>query len=194
MITTMLDFTDVRSNKITMDQLVAGMTKWDLHRHTDDMINAMCEAVQDATDADVVFQPVDPEARDTFAARATDTELAWTLGHVVVHANASSEESAALALELARGIPVEKRSRFETPWETVKTIQQCRVALEDSRKMRHALLEAWPAIPNTENRYVYVAAFGPLNCYTRFILGLRHEDAHLPQVREIIRQAHAARK
>lgn len=189
----MLDFTALRANTMTMNELVAGMTKWDLHKHTDDMIDAMQDAIRDATDADVVFQPTDPEAKDTFAANPADAQLAWTLGHVIVHANASSEESAALALELARGVLVEKRSRYETPWESVTTIRQCRQALEDSRKMRHALLDAWPSAPHTDVTYVYIPQFGPLNCFTRFVLGLRHEDSHLPQVREIAKQALAAR-
>jgi hypothetical protein len=189
----MLDFSAVRANAMTMDELVAGMTKWDLHKHTDDMIDAMLEAIRDASDADVVFQPTDPEAKDTFAQNPEDAQIAWTLGHVIVHANASSEESAALALELARGVPVEKRSRFETAWESVTTIRQCRQALEESRKMRHAMLEAWPQDPHLDVTYVYIPQFGPLNCFTRFILGLRHEDSHLPQVRDIVNQALAAR-
>ena len=70
----------------------------------------------------VTFQPVDPVANDTFAADPADVKLAWTLGHVIVHATASSEESAFLAAEMARGVANHGRSRSETAWETVTTI------------------------------------------------------------------------
>src|SRR6185437_14579064 len=109
-------------------------------------------------------------------------------GHVIVHVTASSEEAAALALVLARGLPVEGRSRYEVYWETVTTIAQARQRLEESRKMRKAMLDAWPDEPHLEVTYIPYQSVGPINAIGRFILGLSHDDSHLEQLREIMRQ------
>jgi hypothetical protein len=59
--------------------------------------------------------------------------------------------------------------------------------------MRLASLDMWPDEPHLENRY-QAWPHGPvINAVGRFLLGLAHEDGHLDQVREIIRQATAAR-
>src|SRR6185503_12154018 len=102
-ISPMLDFSVIKSGSATFADLAANLTKADLYRLTDEMIDTMQSIVADATDADVVFVPQDPEANDTYG-NPEDKDLAWTLGHVVVHVTASSEESAALALTLARGL------------------------------------------------------------------------------------------
>src|ERR1035437_766786 len=109
--------------------------------------------IKNAEDGDVAFVPDDPEANDTFASQAEDVGLSWTLGHVVVHTTASSEESAALALVLARGLPVEGRSRSEVPWEQVRTLEFIRHRIEESRRMRLAMLAAWPDEPHLDNFY-----------------------------------------
>ena len=62
----MLDFTPVRNKTLTYSDLCRDLTKVDLHRLTDEMIDTMQEIISDATDADVVFVPDDPEANDTF--------------------------------------------------------------------------------------------------------------------------------
>jgi hypothetical protein len=153
------------------------------------MINTELDIIASATDADVVFVPVDPQANDTFG-KAEDKDLAWTL-HVIVHATASSEEGAALSSPLARGLAVEGRSRYETPWETVTTVAQLHQRLEESRRMRLAFLETWPDEPHLD--VIQTLSFGQLNAVARFLAGLLHEDSHLEQLREIMRQAHAAR-
>ncbi|HEY0752872.1 MAG TPA: hypothetical protein VGD98_02750 [Ktedonobacteraceae bacterium] len=107
---------------------------------------------------------------------------------MIVHATASSEESAALALTLARGLPVEGRSRYEVYWETVTTVEQMRRRLEESRSMRKAMLDAWPDEPHLEVTYTPYPSVGSINAIGRFIFGLSHDTSHLEQLREIMRQ------
>src|SRR5437764_14397213 len=148
----MLDFTPVRNKTLTYSDLCRDLTKADLHRLTDEMIDTMLAIIVDAKDEDVDFVPLDPDANDTFGI-PEEKDLAWTLGHVIVHATASSEESAALALTLARGLPVNERSRYEVPWQEATTADFIRHRIEDSRRMRLAMLEAWPAEPHLDNTY-----------------------------------------
>ena len=73
----------------------------------------MLSLIAGCTDADVVFVPEDPEAYDKYAAAAEELHVAWTLGHVIVHATASAEECAFLAAEVAR-----RRVRPRRPLQT----------------------------------------------------------------------------
>src|SRR5689334_8489453 len=100
----MLDFTPVRNREQTLAQLAGGLTKDDLRRLTNEMVDTMLGMIAESTDADVTADIVDLQANDTFAARAEEVGLSWTLGHVIVHTTASAEESAALAADLARGV------------------------------------------------------------------------------------------
>ena len=188
----MLDFSVIKSGSATFADFTASLTKADLYRLTDEMIDTMQGIVADATDADVVFVPQDPDANDTYG-KAEDKDLAWTLGHVVVHVTASSEESAALALTLARGLEVTDRSRYETPWERVTTVAQVHHRLEESRRMRKAMLDAWPDQPDLTITTTPFPQAGALNAIGRFIVGLFHDNAHLGQLTEIMRQAREAR-
>jgi hypothetical protein len=143
----------------------------------------------------VVFVPQDPAAYDEHAEQSESVYLAWTLGHVIVHSTASSEEAAARASQLARGVPVETRCRYETPWETVTTIDQVRQRLEESRRMRHAFLDTWPEKPHLDVLFTPKnPRFQPYNALGMFISGLSHEDAHLGQISEILEQAQTARQ
>ena len=190
----MLDFALLRAQEKTISQLTVDLTTDDLRRLTDEMIDRMLEFIVDCNDVDVVFQPIDPEAHDSFAADDAVVDLAWTLGHVIVHVTASAEESAFLAAEMARGVPVERRrSRYETPWETVMTLEQCRQRLEESRRMRQASLTLWPNEPHLDNRYEPWPGIGEINAVGRFALGLLHDDDHLAQIGDIVQQAKAAR-
>ncbi len=189
----MIDFSLLRSRQKTLVELTEGLGAADLHRLTDEMIDAELALVAGASDADVIFQPVDPDARDDYAANPEETSMAWTLGHVIVHVTASSEETAAIAAALARGVNVSERSRYETPWQTVTSAAQMRQRLEESRRIRHAYLEAWPAEPHTDAAYTpnYPNA-KPRGAVPQFCAGLAHEDAHLNQIAEIMCQARAA--
>jgi hypothetical protein len=189
----MLDFTPVRNKSLTIDQLCAELSADDLRRLTDEMVDAVLALIAGCTDADVVFTPDDPEAEDTYASDPDEVALAWTLGHVIVHTTASSEEAAFLAAELARGVPHrEGRSRYEVPWRTVTTIEQCRQRLEESRHMRLASLDLWPDPPHLDNLFT-TRSGARYNAVVRLVFGLSHDDSHLGQITEIVRQAKEAR-
>ena len=190
----MLDFQSVRERKTKLVDLAIGLTKDDLRRLTNEMIDTQLKLIADCTDADVVFQPVDPGAKDDAAATEAEKEIAWTLGHVIVHGTASSEEAAFLAAEMARGVVNHGRSRSEVNWTTVTTIAQCRARLEESRRMRLAAIEMWPDKPNTELHFEPFPTAGQRNCFAQFIGGLSHDDSHVAQVAEVVRQAKTARK
>jgi hypothetical protein len=187
----MLAFERVTNQEITFDQLVADLTVQDLHDLTDEMIDTMLQLIDGCTDAAVVFAPVDPHANDTFADKADEVGIAWTLGHVIVHCIASAEESAFLAAEMARGVENHGRSRYETPWEEVTTITQCREQLEESRQMRHASLAMWPTKPHLALRYQPWPTAPEFNAVGRFVLGLSHDNSHLGQIADVVAQARA---
>ena len=190
----MLDFDKVRNKELTMVELCQDLTVNDLRYLTNEMIDTQLSLIQGAVDEDVIFLPVDPEAHDSNAETEAEVNLAWTLGHVIVHTTASAEENAAQAANLARGVAIEGRMRYETPWETVSTVRQLHHRLEESRRMRLAFLDVWPDEPHMENTYTpnYPKA-KPRNPVIQFAGGLAHEDSHLAQIKEIMRQATTAR-
>jgi hypothetical protein len=156
------------------------------------MIDTQLELIRVCTNRDVTFEPSDPDAYDEAAASDDELRIAWTLGHVIVHVTASSEEAAALASELARGVEWHGRSRSEVPWRTVTTIEQCRHRLEESRRMRLASLDTWPDEPYFDNTYTPRPDVPPINCVRRFLNGLRHDTNHLEQIERIVREARSA--
>ena len=188
----MLDFTLVKNRTITFSDMARDLAATDLRNLTNEMIDTMLSIIADATDEDVVFVPQDPNADDPFGI-PEEKNLVWTLGHVAVHTTASSEESAALALTLARGLTPEGRSRYEVPWRSVQTIDQVRHRFEESRRMRLAMLDAWPDEPHLEVTYLVSPRFGPFNATARFLMRLYHDDDHLGQLREIMRQVRETR-
>ena len=190
----MLDFARVRAKECTIQEVAQGLTRDDLRRVTDEMIEIELDLITTCTDADVVFVPEDPEANDSFATAADEIKIAWTLGHVIVHVTASSEETAFVAAEMARGVPQrEGRSRSEVPWLGVTTIAQCRRRLEESRRIRLATLEVWPDEPHLDNLFRWRPDGPAYDPVARFLQGLNHEHSHLAQITEIARQAKAAR-
>jgi hypothetical protein len=188
----LLDFTLIKNRSKSFSDMARDLTPGDLRNLTNEMIDAMLSIVADATDEDVVFVPQDPNADDPYGI-PEERDLVWTLGHVVVHTTASAEESAALALTLARGLIPEGRSRYEVPWRTVQTIDQVRQRFEESRRMRLAMLDAWPDEPHLEVTYSISPRFGPFNATARFLMGLYHDDDHLGQLNEIMRQVREVR-
>ena len=167
-----------------MGELVAGLTSADLRALTNEMVDAMLARIADCVDADVPFVPDDPQAYDGNAANPEDVYLAWTLGHVICHTTGTSDQDAANAAELARGNAFPNEPRNEVPWESVTTIAHCRQRLEESRRHRLAKIDLWPA---------EIADDARLRALKRFAHGLSHDDAHLPHLAEIVRQAKAAR-
>lgn len=185
----MIDFTPIRNKDTTWEEFTADHTKEDLVKQANQMTDKILKLVADCSDGDVVFHPTDPDAHDPFAEDPDDVSLAWNLGHIIVHITASSEEAAFLAAELARGVEVKpRRSRWEVPWETVTTIEQCRHRLEESRRMLLASLEIWPDEPHLEN-YYKASSKKKITPVIRFLYGQSHADSHLEQIVDIIRQA-----
>jgi hypothetical protein len=189
----MLDFQAVREEKISFADLVADISVGDLRDLTEEIIATILDLTAGCNDSDVIFEPQDPEAHDPYAETAEEVDIAWTLGHVIVHTTASAEESAAIASELARGVRYHGRSRHEVPWEEMRTIDACRRRLAESRRMRLASLEMWPQEPHLENGYKIWKDEPRVNAIGRFVLGVMHEEEHLEQIAEIVRQAKAAR-
>lgn len=190
----MLDFSPVHSGQISTREFAAreNISFEDLAPLTNEMIDTMLALIAECGDADVVFVPDDPEANDAFAENMDEVNLAWTLGHVIVHTTASAEESAFLAAELARGVEWHGRSRAEVPWQTVSTMAQCRTRLEESRRMRLATLDVWAHPPHLENTYEPAPGITH-NCISRFLSGLAHDDSHLKQIENAVKQGRAAR-
>jgi hypothetical protein len=184
-----IDFEPLRRGELSLQALAAGLSRDDLGAMTREMCAKQLELIEQAEDADVGFVPDDPLANDKYAARVEDVGLSWTLGHVVVHATASSEESAALALTLARGLPVEGRSRFEVPWQEANTVEFLRHRIKESLRMRLAMLDAWPDEPHLDNFYAPYSGRPPMNAIGRFLGGLAHDDSHLEQISKIVVQA-----
>lgn len=189
----MLNFASVRSKEITLAGLAADLTPDRLRDETNEMVSTVLELIAGCVDADVTFEPVDPAADDPYAQTPEEVKMPWSLGHVIVHTTASSEESAAIAAELARGVAFHGRSRYEAPWQEMTTIEGCRRRLEESRRMRLASLDMWPEEAHLENEYQAWTDGPRVNAVGRFILGLMHEDSHLGQIANIVRQARAAR-
>lgn len=189
----MIDFAPVRRKEKTLQDLAEGLTGDDLAGLVDEMCDIFLELTAGADDLDVTFVPEDPEANDTFAATPEEVHMPWTLGHVIVHWTASSEEAAALALTLARGLDVTGRSRYEVPWEQVTEAPYLRERIEESRRMQHAMLDAWPDEPHLDKTYAAREGALPMNAVARFLGGLSHADAHRDQVRDVLAQAKAAR-
>jgi hypothetical protein len=187
-----LDIAAFRANPRELSSLTRQFTQADLRALTNEAIDAQLAMLKDASDADVVFTPIDANANDTFG-KPEEQGIAWNAAHIIVHVTASSEESAAIALSLARGIAFEGRSRYETNWQDVTTVAQCRARLEESRRMRLAMLEAWPNSPDLTTLYKTTWA-GDMNAITRFCGGMFHEVGHFDQLRDALVQAKAAKK
>jgi hypothetical protein len=76
----------------------------------------------------------------------------------------------------------------------VTTIAQCRGRLEESHRIRLASLDLWPDPPHLETLTELWGSLPPTNAYGRFVLGLVHDEAHLGQIEDIVRQAKSARQ
>lgn len=189
----MLDFNPVREKRTALSELANNLTFDDLKNLTNVMVDTQLNLIADCVDSDMTYVPEDPSAYDPFAEDPQDITLAWTLGHVIVHITASSEEAAAIAAELARGIAYHGRSRYETPWQEVTTVKQCLQRLEESRRMRLVSLDMWPDNPKLDNTYQSRPEVPMMNAISRFLYGLMHDDDHLEQISKIKAQAILAR-
>jgi hypothetical protein len=190
----MLDFGPIHRRQIRLAEYAKqqSIDHTDLLHFSNEMIDTLLALLDGVEDVDVLFVPHDPDAYDPFAETPEELTVGWSLGHIIAHTTASSEECCAQAAELARGVEVCGRSRSETPWEQIKTVGDVQQRLEESRRMRLAYLNAWPDVPNTD--LTYTPYKSPQNCIVRGLAGLFHEESHLEQIKEAKRQAALARK
>ncbi len=193
----MIDFSPIDNGSMKMLEFSRTLTIDDLRRATHDSLDTLRALIAQADDAMIVFEPHDPHADDPHAA-AGEEHIGWTLGHLVAHVTASSEEWAAYSAILARGIayPREPRLRSETPWREIDTQAKALQRIEESRRMRLAYLDAWPDAPHLDVYYELSERgrelWGELNAPAAFLLGLKHEIGHHDQVRDVLTQAQAA--
>ena len=195
----MIDFSPMRDGELSFMDYAAreNIGPAELRRLSDESVDHLLSLVADLGDGDIVFDPEDPNADDPFAV-AGEEEIGWSLGHLIAHVTASSEEGAALSSLLARGIPASERPRYETPWRDITSVSQVLQRLEESRRMRNAYLETWPDAPlldvvrDVSERFT--ARFGEMNAPAAFLFGLSHEVGHYEQIAEVRRQALAARE
>ena len=194
----MIDFAPMRDGDVTYLEYAAqeNISADDLRRLSDESVDFLLGLLDGLADADIVFDPEDPNADDPFAVEGEE-EIGWNFGHLIAHVTASSEEGAALSSLLARGVPASERPRYETPWRDIKTVAQVRQRLDESRRMRNAYLETWPDAPLLDVCRVvserFTARFGEMNAPAAFLFGLSHEVGHYEQIEEVKRQALAAR-
>ncbi len=194
----MIDFSPMRDGETSYLEYAEqeSITAADLKQYSDESVDFLLSLTDGLNDADIVFNPEDPEAHDPFAVEGEES-IGWTFGHLIAHVTASSEEGAALSSLLARGIAASERPRYETPWREIATVAQARQRLEESRRMRNAYLETWPDVPFLDvYRAIserFVAKFGNMNAPAAFLFGLSHEVGHYDQIKDVRRQALAAR-
>lgn len=194
----MIDFSPMRDGDVTYLEYAAreSIGADELKRLSDESIGFLLAVLDGLADADIIFDPEDPNADDPFAVEGEE-EIGWTFGHLIAHVTASSEEGAALSSLLARGVPAAERPRYETPWRDITTVARARQRLDESRRMRNAYLETWPDAPLLDVCRVvserFSARFGEMNAPAAFLFGLSHEVGHYEQIEEVKRQALAAR-
>lgn len=195
----MIDFSQVDNNEKKMLDFAGEFGVQELRAATNHSIDYLLSLIEGLNDANVTFDPVDEHANDPHAIPGEE-QIGWNLAHLVAHVTATSEEWAAYASILARGIPypAEPRLRYETPWHTITTQAQCLQRLEESRRIRLGYLDTFPDQPDFETRRAlsprFVERMGEFNAPACFLFGLKHEIGHYDQFNEVRRQALAARQ
>jgi hypothetical protein len=196
----MIDFSPVRNKEKKYIDLWrdTNISIDDLRAVTNESIDFMLNLVADLDDNDIVYEPRDETADDPYAV-AGEEHIGWTIGHLIAHVTASSEEGAAFSSLLARGIEgVEHRPRYETPWRDVDSKAKVVQRLEESRRIRLAYLDTWPDAPHYENYRTLSSdrareALGNVNAPAAFLMGLSHETGHYDQIVAVKQQALAAK-
>jgi DinB superfamily len=175
------DLEAVFAGQISYADMTGGLQHADLYGITDELFNDL-EAILDVvTDAAVLFVPRDLEASD-------HSEQGWTMSHIIAHLTATLEEAAATAAMLARGVQVEQRLRYETPWQQLSTFQMVKARLQESHRLSRVFLDAWPDEPHLHVTMMLLPVLGPMDAISRYVLGIAHGQGHLDQLREARRQ------
>jgi hypothetical protein len=190
-----IDFTPLLTREVSLYEFSQTLTKNTLRNASNASIDAIMALLEDVTDEEINFVPVDPDAHDADAVEGEET-IGWSLGHLILHVTASAEEGAAISSLLARGVPVEQRLRFEHDWKThCRSKIECLHRLEESRRIRNAYLDTWPALPLLDTFQTFPEDHRwhqQINAQSGFILGLSHEVGHMEQIRAVKQQARAA--
>jgi hypothetical protein len=142
------------------------------------------QIIDGTTDEDVVYRPHDP------ASQALDG-AGWTLARVIAHLTATLEEWAARAANLARGVNLSGRPRYEVPWELITTADQLAQRFAESRRISLGFLDAWPDRPHLELRVSINERLSDLDAPAMLLVGQRHAASHFAQLREIRAQSAA---
>jgi hypothetical protein len=198
-VVTLIDFSPVRNGEMKYLEFGSQFLVEQLVAANNSSIDFILELIHDLDDKDVTFDPIDPDANDPDAVKGEE-KIGWSIAHLIAHVTASTEEWAAYASILARGIsyPSEPRLRYETPWREITTKAQCVQRLEESRRIRNGYLSTFPDQPFYETRRElsprFIERIGEINAPAAFLFGLSHEAAHYEQMQEVKRQALAAKQ
>jgi uncharacterized damage-inducible protein DinB len=190
----LIDFTPVDNNEMKILEFSRRFTAAELKAGTHASLDHILALIGDADDAQIAFEPHDPNANDPHAV-AGEEAIGWTVGHLVAHVTASSEEWASYGSILARGIvyPAEPRLRYETPWREMNTRAKVLQRIEESRRIRTGYLDAMPDEPRLdvfrELSERFVERVGEMNAFACVLFGMRHEWGHYAQIAEALRQA-----
>ncbi len=191
-----IDFRGLTLNGAEPVEFAKQFTLSDLKSSVNDYLNMIRDMVKDLTDAQLTFEPVDQDANDPYAKTTQEVNMAWSVAHLVLHVTASLEEGAAISSILARGIPVEARSRYEPDWQLVTRRSQVLQRIEESRRICLAYLEAWPDEPHLDvyRKFPEGSRFAEMlmNAPASYLFSLKHLDGHLDQFRRTIQQASEA--
>jgi hypothetical protein len=193
---TTINYDTLGKDGIKWYQLAEGLTPSQLRDETNRLYDEVKAIIEACTDADIVFEPTDPDANDPYAVEGEEA-VGWTLGHLVAHITASNEEAAGISSLLARGMTVGGRQRVEMPWREVNTVEIALRRLKESRRMVLAYLQAWPDEPHLDVYREFGSEraqdyFGTINAPASYLMGLTHHHEHIAQIRTVYEQAKAA--
>lgn len=194
-----IDFSSVSNKDVKLIDFAKGFTVAEMRTAANESVDYLLDLIKDLDDADVTFDPEDPEAHDPHAVEGEE-HIGWNIAHLIAHVTASTEEWAAYSSILARGIayPAEPRLRYETPWKDITTKAQCVQRLEESRRIRNGYLDTWPDDPNLDVLRDlsprFIEHFGNFNAAAAFLFGLMHELGHYAQIEDAKTQALAAKQ
>ncbi len=176
-----IDLEPVYTGQVSYADITRNIRHADLYKMTNELFDELESILVKATDTAVLFVPRDPAASD-------QSEQGWTLSHIVAHLTATLEEAAASAAMLARGVQIEERLRYETPWQQLSTLQMVQARLQESHRICRAFLAAWPDEPHLNITRTLIPLLGPLNAIGLYVLGIAHGQGHLDQLRDTVRQ------
>jgi hypothetical protein len=191
-----IDFGPLQRREVQIHDFEKGFTLEQMPATINVYYDRVLEIIGDASDEELVFEPVDEKADDPYAKTEAEKEISWNAAHIVLHMTASLEEGAGFASLLGRGVELPEgiRVRYEPDWKTYTTRAQVMQRLTESRRMVLSLLNSMPDEPITDNfrkfsmrsSQVQISALGSV------LFGLSHFDGHLAQLQDALKQAYTA--